>query len=951
VTSKGLHRDYAAAARRYGWLLGFLTLFSFAVPRQACAATMGRLQGKVVAADSNEPIGFADVVLVPADTTQHKIGGLTNADGTFLLQAPAGRYLLEIRALSYARKTVEGIVIQAGQLTPFQTSLTAEAIQQQEVVVEAKARHDSEASLLAARKKAVAIGDAVSAEQVKKSPDKDAAEVLRRVTGLSVSDGKYVFVRGLGERYSSTEVDGVRIASPEQNKRVVPLDLFPAQLLDNVVVQKTYTADRPGEFGGGDVQVHTRDFPGARSWSYSVSQGYADQVTFRNHQTYEGTRADLLGFGADFRGIPDAVFDVAGGRPLTQSNDPSRGFTRKQLSTIGASFRDVWSARSALTPPNGSYSLTYGDEVKLFGRSLGVIQSWSMSRSFDDQREAQRFFPSPADTLYDYAVRRSRETVQLGGISGLSLRLSPAHALHLRGLYTNSADDEVRTYQGPDHNRIESTTGAWLVHRDTRLMYVERSVASGTLEGEHELRHVLDTHLNWSLTRSGARRQQPDRRETTYDQRFYDDGTGNLVSFWALGSIGSREFGDLRENGWGGNARAWWPFQLFGMRNGKLSTGFDRQIKDRKSFYRRFNFNPHDFPDRTAPPESIFASSQFDSTPSSAYVVEATLNQDNYRAHQAVNAGFLSVDLPLLRSLRATAGLRVERAKQDVRSFDLFNPLQVTAHGGFEDTDWLPSANLTWAVTEAMNVRLAGSRTLSRPDLNELSPSPSLEYVGGFLQAGNPDLHRARIDNYDLRVEAFPGLSELLAAGVFYKRLYDPIEQTIIGGAPPLLIPRNSESGRNLGLELEARAGLGRLTPWLSHVSFNANASFISTRVQLPPQISKLGSEVHPLQGQAQNLVNAALSYTSGNGARDATVLFGATGRRLAVLGLFPQPDVYAQPSSSLDATASFGLFGGRLKLGARNLTNPKIRQLQGEEEVSSDRDGRSYSIALSFGS
>ena len=220
------------------------------------AATTGKVQGKIVATDTGEPIGYASVQLTPADTTQKPLGRMSNADGTFLIEAPAGRYKLQIMLLSYAKKTID-VEIVAGQILPVNAALTPEAIQQKEIVVEAKAKENNEISMLAARKKATAVGDAVSAEQVQKSPDKNAAEVLRRVTGLSVSDGKYVFVRGMGERYSSTDVDGVRIASPEENKRVVPLDLFPSNLIENVVVQKTYTADRSGEFGGGDVQIHT----------------------------------------------------------------------------------------------------------------------------------------------------------------------------------------------------------------------------------------------------------------------------------------------------------------------------------------------------------------------------------------------------------------------------------------------------------------------------------------------------------------------------------------------------------------------------------------------------------------------------------------------------------------------------------------------------------------------
>src|SRR5215831_6389650 len=297
-------------AHAQAWAIGFsLLLVLVSAPRVHAAAT-GKVQGKIIATDNGEPVGFADVALIPADTTMHPIGGLTNADGTFLLEAPPGRYALRIRALSYATKRIEGVVIEEGKLLPLSTALSPEAIQLKEVVIEAKALNNTESSMLAARKKAPAVGDAVSAEQVRKAPDKDAAEVLRRVTGLSVSDNKYVFVRGLGERYSSTELDGVRLSSPEQNKRVVPLDLVPANLLENIVVQKTYTADRPGEFGGGDVQVHTRDFPGARTFSFGILAGSMEGTTFHDHAIYPGSSMGYLGFSGDSRKMPADVSGV-----------------------------------------------------------------------------------------------------------------------------------------------------------------------------------------------------------------------------------------------------------------------------------------------------------------------------------------------------------------------------------------------------------------------------------------------------------------------------------------------------------------------------------------------------------------------------------------------------------------------------------------------------------------
>jgi outer membrane receptor protein involved in Fe transport len=913
----------------------------------AAAADTGKVQGRILATDTGEAIGFADVLLIPADTTMHKVGGLTNADGTFLLVAPAGRYTIQIRALSYGVKRVEGIVVTAGQVTPFDTALKPEAIQQQEIVVEGRAKQNTESSMLSARRKASTVGDAVSAEQVRRSPDKNTAEVLRRVTGLTVADGKYVFVRGLGERYSSTEIDGVRIASPEQNKRVVPLDLVPANLLENVVVQKTYSADRAGEFGGGDVQVHTRDFPGSRTWSLSVSGGYGEGVTFQDRTTYAGSSRDWWGFGSSDRGIPQAVTDATGSYPLV-AGSPPYGTPKSTLAGLAQSFANVWSPSSRSAVPNNSWSFSYGDEFKPLGHPLGVILSSSMNRQFTHRNEAERFFASPPDTFYDYAVDRSTASTVMGAMTGVSYRLSPAHSFHLRGFATNSADDEVRTYEGSDHNRVDSYYGQWIQHRDTRLMYVQRSLLSGTVEGRDEFPKVLNAALDWKLTRSHARRQQPDRREVSYDKGYYQNGA-DVVSYWGLGSAGSREFGDMNENGWGGTVTGAVPYRLGGLGAGKVVVGYDRQTKKRTSFYRRFNLYTSSSTDPTAPPESLFNAGAFGGGAGTGYMDEATLDQDNYHATAETKAGFVSADVPLGRRLRATLGVRSEFGSQDVVSYNLFRPDIVTAEGKFSNTDWLPSANVTWSATELINVRAAASRSLSRPDLNELSPSPTLEYVGGYRQAGNPNLHRATLENYDVRVEAFPTASEVFAAGVFYKKMHDPIEQTLQGSVPPLLTPVNSDHGQNKGIELEARSSLARLWGRMRGLSVNANATFISSEVFLKPQSTQLSSPVHPLQGQADYVVNVGLFYESRSHV-NASVLLGGVGKRLRTVG-YLLPDIYDQPTTSLDATVSLVPFHrGRLSASAKNLLNPNVQQLQGEKEVSAYRDGRSYTVAFTFG-
>ncbi|HEY6194696.1 MAG TPA: TonB-dependent receptor [Candidatus Eisenbacteria bacterium] len=892
---------------------------AFGAPAPAAAA--GRIQGKIVAVDTGEPIGYADVLLVPEDTTMKKVGGLTNADGTFLLMAPAGRYALQVRALSYARKRIEGIVLVDEQLLPFTAALTPEAIQQKEIVVEATARQNTDASLLATRRKASTVGDAVSAEQMRRAPDRNAGDVLRRVTGISVSDGKYVFVRGMGERYNSTEVDGVRVVSPEQNKRVVPMDLFPAALLDNIVVQKAWSADRSGEFSGGDVQVHLKDFPGKRAWSLSLSEGATGGTTFHDHLSYASGSSDVFGFGARARELPGPLNTIVRGRPIS-----------------AALFRNVWSPERERTLPNGSYALTYGDELNVLGRPLGMIQSVTLSRSFDQRSEIQRFSDDGRVAKSAYDITRATESVQLGANASLNYRPSPSQVLRARGFYTNKADDEVFMFVGPDPN-----DGAF-DRRASKLTYVERAIRYATLEGQHELKGLWHSSLDWDFTRSDARRQQPDKREATYIRVPIDASDPGT---WGL-ATGRREYGDLKENGWGTVAKLSVPYRLAALGNGRAITGFDRQSRQRGNSYRRFDFQPK-VGGQDLPPESLYV----------AGVTEATDARDNYTADQLVEAGFVSVDLPLGKRLRGNVGLRREFSAQNVASHDLFNPRIVVSQGHTRTTDWLTGANFTYSLAEKLNLRAAASRTLNRPDMDDLSPLPALDFVGDKIRIGNPSLRRALVTNYDLRLEAFPGLGEVFAGGVFYKRLVDPIEPALFGTNGQLGIrPENSLGGRNVGLELEARTGLGRVASCLRPFSLNSNLSLISSRID-SRQTTNRGNTAHPLVGQAPFLLNLGLTWASPGGRSEVSVMSSSVGRRLKELNqTFVNgpadgiPNLESPGITTLDATASLTPWkGARMKFAAGNLLNRAIREMEGPLEMRRYATGRTFSLSLSVGS
>jgi hypothetical protein len=448
--------------------------------------------------------------------------------------------------------------------------------------------------------------------------------------------------------------------------------------------------------------------------------------------------------------------------------------------------------------------------------------------------------------------------------------------------------------------------------------------------------------VDWKFTRSDARRQQPDKRESMYIRVPIDETD---PGYWGL-ATGRREYGDLLDDGWGNTFKLGMPYALDGLGKGRVTVGFDRQSRRRDNGYRRFDFLPSQ-PGLDAPPESVYTS-----------VSEATTARDNYRARQLVEAWFVSVDVPLGQRMRGNIGLRREFGAQHVSSRDLYNPTVTVSEGGAQTTDWLAGANLTWLVSERCNLRAAASRTLNRPDLDDLSPLPALDFVGDKIRLGNPALERATILNYDLRAELFPGGSEVFAAGVFYKRLDHPIEPALFGTNGQLGIrPENTQGGRNLGLELEARAGLGRLFPALRSISVNSNLSLISSRIETH-QSTNRGNSEHPLVGQAPVLVNLGLTWAPGAGRREFTLLASSVGKRLKELNQTQVnttgdgiPNLYTRGVTTLDFTASLPFQRARLKFAAANLLDRPMQEFVGPIEMRRYALGRSYSLSLSVGS
>ncbi len=909
-----------------------------------------KITGTVVDNDTEVPI--AEVTIRVVNT---KIRVTTDETGAFSLQLPSGTYKIHASAPFYNTYVITDFQVST-DATPetLQVKLTPQVVKLDAIKLPVRLSQSSERGLLEKRMRSSRIEDSISTEEMSRLPASSAGEAIKRVTGVSIVGGRYVFVRGLGERYSNTLLNNVEIPSPEPNRRVVPMDIFPASLLASLQTVKTFSPDQPGGFAGGSVQVVTKDFPEELTMSLSMSSGFNTQATGENGLTYPGGDFDFLGFDDGSRDLPSIVEDRAADLPIRERGRfTPLGFSPQEIQEFGQSFSNVWSPERQQVPINQGYKFSLGNSNKILGKEfgyLGVI-SYGNSHSYGTQvRNAFRIgLKETLSPVTSYNVERSGNEVDWGSVLNASLRFSPQHLLSIKTLFTHTAEDETRTWEGFNADRNTDL-------RSFRLRYVERQLFSGQVAGMHDFNFGApaletteerpeqpDVSMEWRLTYSRASRDEPDTRENIYEDR--GDGT---YTFRDVTHSGSRFFFDLEDDEY--NARVDWKIPL----GAEGLFKFGGLLRDRARTFdvRRFRFLPSDQVDATVnlsdPPEILFQTQNI--APRVFELRESTRSTDNYLADHNIYSSYLMIDLPITAKWQVMTGVRLESSDQTVTTYDPFSASLKEIKANLQTLDWLPGMNVTYRLTERMNLRLAASRTITRPDFRELAPFEFTDFVGGRTILGNPDLERAQIDNFDFRWEAFPQIGGILAVSAFYKRFQKPIEQIVQPQAEIRITYENAEGANNYGLELEARQNLGILTNALRKFSINTNAALISSQVVLPEDVGIQTSSERPLQGQCPYIVNVSIGFEDPNWDISSAIAYNIFGRRLSEVGNHGVPDVYEQPRGQLDASFSRTVANYfKLSVSAKNLLDPYVRYKIEEATYLEYKLGRSFSFGISY--
>ncbi len=868
------------------------------------------IRGKVTDAETGEGLIDAPVKVVKGGTGMTT----TDIDGNFELKLPPGTYDLRVWYDLYEGRGLGGVVVRAGQPTELDIALAARTETVQEVVVEVRADRKSESALLAERKKSAVVSDAISAQEIARTPDSSASDAVKRMVSASVVDNKFVLLRGLGGRYSATLLNGSMMPSPEPDEPAVPLDIFPNSLLANLNVVKSYTPDLPGTFGGGALLIETNSYPQAFEFRPSISFSGNSETTFRQRQTFAG--------GA--RELPSQV--------------PTDGPIRRDMSgDVARSFDNVWSASRTGALPNGSIGASVGDTLRLGGQQLGYLASVTWNRKESTQRSVvgrvDRGGEGNSLRLYDIGTaERGTLSTGLSGLLNLGYRISSNDELSLLSLYTRDEDTRAQTVSAMSEGDQNQTIDG------TRLQFVSRALLFNQVHGFHRLPGLGNLELDWTANYSRVDRAEPDTRDVAYrvdstGLRVYRNGPGD----------GMRFFADLAEDSTGGSLNFTYPLSSV-----KLKAGGFTQVSWRQFDARRFRFfyrgGASDALSRT--PEELFAPEHLGPN---VLMQEDTRNEDAYRAYLGIFAGYLMADANLTDKLRLVGGARYETSTQELTSRNAFSVTGGTPEVGRQVyADVLPTANLVYSVSDKVNLRAGYSYTLARPTFRELAPFMFYDFVRRGAVSGNKDLVATRIHNGDLRAEWFPGEKEVLAASVFAKRFEDPIERVFVNYAD--ISYANADSALVYGLELEARASLGRITKALSDFSAAANLTLLQSQVELGAAQGIRSGGARPLQGQSPYIVNVNLTYDRPEIGTGLALLYNVYGPRISEVGVESIPDAYEQPFHRLDVSITQSFKNGmKLKLTGSNLLDSPITLHQGDFTVLQYRPGLAVSAQLGW--
>ncbi|MFA7261696.1 MAG: TonB-dependent receptor [Caulobacter sp.] len=805
----------------------------------------------------------------------------------------------------------------------------------------------------------------LSGEDLKRAGDDTAGEALTRLSGLSLSGGRFVYVRGLGERYSSALLNGSPLPSPEPLQRVVPLDLFPSNILAGTTVQKTYSPEFPGEFGGGVINLRTLSIPNEPFLAMGASIGGNTETTFQNGITYYGSETDGLGFDDGAREIPKPLQQaIESGLRITSGN-----FTDDELTFIGSSLVNApmnLLQRTDQLPANFSIDVSGGQSFDTDFGTLGLVAVLGYDNSWRNRLGVQQegFVDPAAGTITpvtDYAYQNTQNRVVWNALLGLGLDLGD-HVFTWTNLYIHDTLKVARSREGFDDL-------ASLQVRDDNTEWFERSLINTQLTGEHDFG---DLEIDWRAAFAKTARNAPYEKGIRYRVEsgvYYHDASQQQ---------NYTRFSEVEDQIASAGVDGKYTFALSDARDLVFSAGLAMSDNQRSAVQREFRLLALN----TSLPLDVqvervdYLLADYNIGPNGLVLRETTgsAGAGAYEGSLEVKAAYAQVDAEIIPLVRVAAGVRYEDATQSVTPIDLFGGPVPVAPPALENSYWLPAATLTWNFYEDMQFRLGASKTIARPQFRELAPQTYYDPDSDRLFTGNPYLTDSELLNLDARYEWYFNRDQYVTAGVFYKDIDGPVEAIVndVSGGAVQTTYINAPKAVLYGVELDVKKYFEFFsdTPWFDTKRWLVAANYTYSKSELkvetgdtvippgtgfPQAATQWVTDGDPMQGQSEHLANVQFGYEDDTAQQQATVLVTYVSERISNRGRSGFPDVIQDPGVIIDFTfrQGFTAWEREFEFGfeARNLLDEDYEEFQelggGRVDINRYDLGRSFSVSL----
>lgn len=896
----------------------------------------GTLVGKVTDKKTSEAI-IGATVLVTGSTQAAPV----NVDGAYSLPLDAGTYSITMTYVGYKPLTFPAVVIKSGENTTLNGVMEESATSLTEVTVTGVKQTGTEVALIQDLKKSEVVVSGMSNDQIVKTLDRDAAEVVKRIPGVTVQNNNFIVIRGLAERYNTVLLNDALTPSAETDTRSFSFDILPSSVIDRVLIFKSGAPELPGEFGGGVVKVYTKNSVLENSTSLTISGWDRSTNTFKGgYLQSDHSSTDFLGFDNGQRKMPGSLDNLTG---------PGNTSNAEQVQSLRTDLRNEFLPKSITSRPDLRISLGLNRKFEIGNVYISNVTSVSYANT-QEQNVAQRqrftaYNPKTPDQLpgkfFDYQDTRSLSAVRLGIIHNYQVRLNNRNRIEFRNFFNQYGTDEVVRRQGVNvqDNNLE--------HNDYTLHYQSRSIYSGQLGGTHEVGPASRTSVTWAAGYNYVNRNEPDYRQNQQTREYLPNAPGDLnpapfqVAINNVPTTSARFFATLRENTYMGSGQLERRFNgrdTLSVNQFKVRLGFYAEEKQRNYDSRYFNYvrsRRFDNSIATQPLETIFSPQNLDAN-TGLILKESTSGLDRYTGKNRLVAGYLSGVAPISDKFNLTGGVRVEYNRKSLQSGADLTP-------SYEETRTfiLPSLNATYNFNERHLLRAGLSKSLNRPEFREVSNYTYYDFGNNYFIEGanNPlrltKLGTASIYNADLRYEFYPSRSELISVGVFGKQFYNAIEQITESttGSDLTLTYQNATKAYDLGVELEVRKSLIDFTQnrFLQRISLVANASLIRSRVQLDTTLAenyKFALTDRPLQGQAPYVVNLGVFYQDDEAHWQVSAQYNVVGPRIAFVGDKNQNySVFELPRNVIDLGVTKG-FGSHFEVraGIQNLLNQETK-------------------------